>query len=155
MFDALFAGCIPIIISEDFVWPFSKEFDPLIALDPADFSIRLNASDYDTPLLDKSTCLPVDPKRPGLQAFLESINTTELKRLRAGVEKAGKLYAWYAERPDLPENPLKERVLPDGGAAHFVVRALAERAKGVKWPACQQELENLPPNRPEVRQFKC
>ena len=55
MFDALHAGCVPLILSKDFVWPFSKEFDTLSNssggkdddassfLDPSLFSIRLDA----------------------------------------------------------------------------------------------------------------
>ena len=139
MFDSLIAGCIPIILSDDFVWPFTNEFDKALDLDPATFSIRLNATDYDQVLLDKDTCKPIDPARGGLQAFLESISTDEIARLRGGVNKAGKLYSWYQESPDLPENPLRDGVLPDGGTAHFVVEALADRAKGSRWDKCAAE----------------
>jgi len=154
-FDALIAGCIPIILSSDFVWPFTKEFDPFsLDLDPNDFSLRLTASDFDDPLLDSKTCQPNDPSKPGLQALLESIPAKEIARLRRGVAAAGRLYSWYAhDDPDLPENPLREGVLPNGGTAHWVVQALAERAEGKKWPACEEELQQ--PHGPDSRQFKC
>jgi Exostosin family len=153
MFDALIAGCIPVILSEDFVWPSTKEFDPLLQLDPSDFSLRLNASDFDEPLLDSNTCQPLNESRPGLQAYFESISNAELNRLRQGVQKAGKLFSWYKESEHLPTNPLKERILPDGGAAFFVVQALAERSEGQRWPACAEELKL--PRGPDPMQFKC
>ena len=84
MFDALIAGCIPIILSEDFVWTATKEFDPLMKLDPLDFSIRLNASDYDSELLDHTTCKPLNSTSPGLQAYLESISASELNASEEG-----------------------------------------------------------------------
>jgi hypothetical protein len=153
MFDALIAGCIPVILSQDFVWPSTKEFDPLLQLDPVDFSIRLNATDYDTPLLDGKTCQPIDKNRPGLQAYLKAVSPAEIERLRRGVAKAGKLYSWYAESDQLPKNPLREGVLPNGGTAHFVVQALAQRVEGKRWPACEEEMKQ--PHGPDPRQFKC
>jgi len=152
-FDALIAGCIPIILSEDFVWPFTTEFDAGLQLDPSEFSLRLNANDYNQPLLDPTTCQPVDPAKPGLQALLESIPASEVARLREGVLKAGALYSWYANRPDLPVNPLRDEILPDGGTAHFVVQALAERAAGQRWPACEEELKQE--HGKEANKFKC
>ena len=152
-FDALIAGCIPIILSHDFVWPFTNEFDPKIDLDPSSFSLRMLAQDYDTPLLNHSTCQPLDQERPGLQVNLEDISAKEIAKLRKGVEEARRLYTWYSFDKDLPENPLREGVLPDGGAAHQLVKMLAERAAGAMWPACEEELKQ--PRGPDPRQFKC
>ena len=125
----------------------------MLQLDPYDFSIRLNASDYDAELLDQKTCRPLNETKPGLQAYLESISPAELMRLRRGVAKAGKLFAWYAISDQLPQNPLKEGILPDGGTAHFVVQALAERAAGKRWNSCKLELTL--PRGPDPSQFKC
>lgn len=53
MFDALLSGCVPVVLSEDFVWPLTKEFDPSSALlDPDDFSLRWNASHFIEPRVD-------------------------------------------------------------------------------------------------------
>ena len=153
-FDALLAGCIPIILSQDFVWPFTNEFDPEIDWDPHDFALRLNASDYAEALLDPETCQPVNATRgKGLQAYLESIPASEIERLREGMQKAKHLYSWYAPNETLTENPLREGVLPQGGTAHQLVRMLAERAAGAMWPACQEELKR--PRRPDPHRFKC
>jgi hypothetical protein len=155
MFDSLIAGCIPVILSEDYVWPFTNEFDPNLDLDPSEFSVRLRSADFDTPLLDSTTCQPIDPAKPGLQAILDNLRPEQTKKLQEGAAKAGRLFSWYKESPDLPMNPLKEGVLPDGGTAHFVVRALEERAAGRLWPACRAELAKMSQQRDEPRQFKC
>jgi hypothetical protein len=152
-YDALIAECIPIILSSDFVWPFTNEFDPDIGLDPSEFSLRLKAQDYDTALLNSTTCQPIDESRPGFQVYLESISVEEIQRVREGVEKARKLYAWYKYDSDLPENPLREGILPDGGTAHEIVKMLADRAAGAKWPACEEELTH--DHGPDARQFNC
>lgn len=154
MFDSLIGGCIPLILSEDFVWPFTTEFDKELQLNPSEFSIQLNATEYDDVLLDERSCQPLNPKRPGMQAELALISAEEVARLRRGVKKAHELYSWYSFRSDLPENPLQEGVLPDGGAAHFVVKELGKRALGKRWPACEQELKSSV-IREEPRQFKC
>ena len=155
MFDSLIAGCIPVILSKDFVWPFTKEFDKAVSLDPSEFSIRLDASDYNQQLLDPKTCKALDPARPGLQAYLDSIPIDEIQRLQAGALKAGRLFSWYKENSHLPKNPLKEGVLPDGGTAHYVVNQLAERSAGIRWPACQKELAELPKIRNDPMKFQC
>lgn len=155
MFDSLIAGCIPVVLSEDFIWPFTNEFDPNLMLDPSEFSIRLRSPDFEAPLLDSKTCQPFDPAKPGLQAYLDALQPEKVAKLQEGAAKAGKLFSWYKENPNLPMNPLKEGVLPDGGTALFVVRALEERAAGRLWPACQQELAAMPAQRDEPRQFKC
>ena len=139
-FDALLAGCIPVILSEDFVWPFTAEFDRssngtgagMAILNPDDFSIRLRAQDHEISKFDSpKTCVPVTAEHDignngnsSLQAVLEAISADELARLRRGAAKAAYSYSYYKKRPDLPDNPLKEDILPDGGASHVLVRAL-------------------------------
>lgn len=153
MFDALIAGCIPIVLSADFVWPSTQEFDPTLSLNPNDFSIRLNASDYDIPMLNTTTCQALDKNRSGLQAYLEAIPETRILQLREGARKAGKLFSWYAESEHLPQNPLRDGSLPNGGAAQFVVQALADRAEGKRWPECEEEMKQ--PHRKDPSQFQC
>ena len=166
MFDALHGGCIPIVLSEDYVWPLTPEFDRTGTseatvssklLNPAEFSIRLNASDYINPRHDANTCklLEEGSTDHGLQSIVEKLSPEEIRKLREGVAKASDVYAWYRRRPDLPDNPLVEGILPDGGTAHALVAALAERGNGVLWPACQAELAQLPAHQPEPRVFKC
>lgn len=172
-FDAVLAGCIPIILSEDFVWPFTAEFDrsssknkngnSLTALNPDDFSIRLRAESHENSKFDSpKTCNPIsmdgeqeNQGNTSLQSVLEAISPDEIIRLRRGVTRAAEAYSYYKERPDLPDNPLQDGVLPDGGAAQMLVRALEERASGALWDACEQEMEDKDINKDNVGQFKC
>ena len=97
------AGCIPVILSYDFVWPLTKSFDAHLDWDPNDFSITLNASDYNEPLLNQTTCQPFNAKKPSLQALLETIPSSEIQPLCQGVRKAANVYSWYEFSPDLPK----------------------------------------------------
>jgi hypothetical protein len=67
------------------------------------------------------------------------------------------VYAYYRRREDLPDNPLHAGILPDGGAAHALVQALAERAEGVLWPACRDELAqgSAKPDERDAMRFEC
>jgi len=161
-FDAILAMCIPVVVTDEFVWPFSKEFDPQLELDPSEFSLRFNASRYHTKSLDPATCQPIfnndtQTNATGMQADLEAISPDTILKLRMGLEKARYLYSWYATKDKLPINLLQQRVLPDGGTAHMLVKLLAERATGEKWAACQQELQQPVKERSQRsgRGFRC
>ncbi|KAL7515765.1 hypothetical protein ACHAWX_000841 [Stephanocyclus meneghinianus] len=159
-FDSILAGCIPLVLSHDFVWPFSRDFDPEVGVDPNDFSIRLNAADFVVPFYHDN-CAPIfRGTSRGLPNVIDDIinNGTELERLQRGVAKAADLYSFYrrtGSEEDTPDNPLREGILPDGGAAHALLDALADRVGGTRWLQCEKELKQLPPNLPEVKTFKC
>jgi len=167
MYDVVLAGCIPVILSEDFVWPLTKEFDPASALDSADFSIRLPASNYSTRLLDGKTCKPKEQGEDkqqapqeiqgpvDLESLLQTIPAEQIAKLRKGVEKAASLYAWYEVDSALPDNPIREGVLPTGGLAKAVVSALADRTGGKMWPACYEHLKGMGSNVKDATSFKC
>ncbi len=157
MYDALHGGCIPVILSHDFVWPYSNEFNTIDAaqngssfhtsnsllLYANDFSLRVNASHYTIPRHDKGCNVTTGAQDSGLQSVLDAIPADEIRRLREGVARASDVYAYYKRRDSLPDNPLRERILPDGGAAHALVAALAERAGGAFYPGCQSEKKRL------------
>lgn len=155
-FDSVMAGCIPLILSHDFVWPFSREFDADMNGDPNEFSIRLTASDYINTFY-QGNCTINRNVGAGLPTVIESIinNATEYERLLRGAKKAGDLYSFYRRDADLPDNPLRTGILPDGGASHALLDALASRAGGNKWSECEKELAELPPDMPDVKSFKC
>jgi len=150
MFDALHAGCIPIILSHDFVWPFTTEFDltedstlSSLPLKPADFSIRLQAQDYQEASHNASCQLvrfptiPHHPRKRLSRILSKAVPPAEIERLRNGALQAG--------------------VLPDGGGAHALVQALTERALGQLWPACRDELArgSAKPEEPDATRFQC
>jgi hypothetical protein len=186
MFDALLAGCIPIILSHDFVWPFTAEFDrsallapnstaktqtqPILnvfdqaaiwdndntssssavaVLHPDDYSIRLVAREHNEAKFDPQTCQRIHggkgAEQTDLQTFLESFPAEQIARLKQGATLAGYAYSYYRMRSDLPDNPMRESVLPDGGASHLLVRALEQRAEGKLWPDCARELTGKNP----------
>jgi Exostosin family len=174
MFDCLHAGSIPVVLSHDFVWPFTGEVDGgrtealegnsstdesrSAVLSPRDFSMRLNASDYSSAALDPKTCHKLNASRPSLESHLESATSdAEIRRLQAGVRRMSDLYSWYRRRDDLPDHPLQARMLPDGGAAHRLVKMLEVRATGVLWTECQEELthQKQQSHVREASQFKC
>ena len=158
MFDALFAGCIPVILSLDFVWPFTNEIPGSIELlNPTDFSIRLDSSNYilSEEKLQGSMVCNESHKNQTIQEFLEKIPTSEIQRLRKGVKHAAEIYAYYQWTDTLPDNPLQESILPSGGAAQALVSSLAERAEGKLWKHCQEELKTIDPSKDSVNRFKC
>ena len=155
-FDSVMAGCVPLILSHDFVWPFSTEFDPQMKVDPKEFSIRLTASDYTKPFYTENCTMNRNTER-GLPTVIERIisNYTEFERLQRGAKKAGDLYSFYRRGSEMPDNPLRSGILPDGGASHALLDALASRSRGSKWPECELELAELPARVPDVNSFKC
>jgi len=175
-FDVILSGCIPVILSEDFVWPFTAEFDRrndnqtggsdgvnMAFLNPDDFSIRLRARDHDKSLFDSpETCNSLKNDNSAgwqgnstLQSVLEAIPSDELARLRRGLSFAADAYSYYKKSSDLPDNPLQKGILPEGGAAHTLVKALEERASGALWDACRREMEDKDIKDDKVLKFKC
>ena len=47
IFDAVLAGCIPVVLSHDFVWPFTTDVHPgSFSLSSSSFALHLPAKDY-------------------------------------------------------------------------------------------------------------
>ena len=190
MFDCVHAGSIPVVLTQDFVWPFSTDLFGSDAnsttygddiLRPSDFALRFEARDFLVPTVecqrngrnDMCQAYGLNHHRPhsnisvatptSLETRLASeiSNPNDIRRMRQYLRTVSDEYfAWYARRPDLPDDPLRSGVLPDGGAARKFVKVLEDRAYGKLWPACESELqaiEALPPKqRPrDPANFKC
>ena len=160
MYDATIAGCIPIILSKDFVWALSIESDPESSntmIDPTTFSIRLDSSPFVDARLDKDTCDTFNQDKPPLTTYLEThISPEEIQRLRQGLEHAKTHYSFYShEDKDIPTNALKHNILPTGGVAFALIAALEDRAEGKRWPACEAELKTIPKGTREPNHFLC
>ena len=127
-YDALLAGCVPVVASDDALWAFSREQGLDGALDPLAFALHVpeaalagrNATSF--PLLDA-----LDAAAP------------RLARLRRAGAAAAWAYRYYAQGEYGGVDPLVSRRFPDGGALAVLVRALEARAKGARWPACEAE----------------
>ncbi|GAX12961.1 hypothetical protein FisN_2Hh454 [Fistulifera solaris] len=140
MFDAIFSGCIPVILSHDFVWPFSAEILPKEnewRLDPSEFSLRWNASEYEHEHYN-ATCHGY-----GLEERLQEVTAEQISSLRRGMERAARMFRYWEPSDELPFNVLHHGVPPNGGAVEVLVKQLEERAAGRLWPACREELERL------------
>lgn len=141
MFDAVLAGCIPVILSHDFVWPFSTEILPKDngwRLDPDEFSLRWNASEYEYEHYNASSCHGY-----GLEERLKEISAEEISSLRRGMQRAARMFRYWEASDELPFNVLHHGVPANGGAVEALVKQLEERATGKLWPACREELERL------------
>ncbi len=145
MFDAVNAGCIPVILSYDYVWPFTKEADPAIPIDPASFSLRFNTADF-RDAKHGSNCKLIDESenaKPSVQGAIEKIDASDIAQLREGMKEASsKLYSyWSKEGYGGSEYPLRDGIFPNGGASIALVKLLGERAGGSRWPECKVEAE--------------
>ncbi len=161
-FDAVLAGCIPLILSRDFVWPYSADIPgSRVLVQEDEFSIRLNTSDFsprgrwkEDDILPQK-CVPSDPNRQTIQSFIESLSTEDIARLQRNIRRVAETFSYYQPSPTLPDNPLLSRVLPNGPAAHALVQALADRAYGNRWHACDQEIQIKNPLQDNVHHFQC
>ncbi|CAB9503371.1 Probable glucuronosyltransferase [Seminavis robusta] len=164
MLDAILAGCIPVVLSKDFVWPFTSSSLSSnnnntnsvggALLNPHDFAIHLDAKQFMKPVYHKVAngsnvvCQRQTTAEPGQEESLSeylrrTVSLSDIARLQRGVQKAAKLYAYYsvATTENNNNNPLRAGVLPTGGAAERLLEELAQRsAMGNKiWEDCQQE----------------
>jgi len=142
MFDAVLMGCIPIVLSKDFVWPYTTEFDSALGVDPNRFSLRWNATDFETEKYHSIICSTKLKGVETIQSMLERITSAEIERLRKGLNEYSHLFSYWKNDAveDDPDNLLAEGVLPEGGAAHALVEALGERMYGQRWDDCEEEL---------------
>ncbi len=141
MFDTAIAGCIPIILSYDYVWPYTNEADPAIPLDPSLFSIRWDVAEFPEPAYGNQ-CILGENSNPSVQKRIEGISANEIAKLRKGLKKAASLYSyWSSDGYTGSEYPLGDGILPDGGASKALIKLLGDRAGGSHWPECKIEVE--------------
>ncbi len=156
IFDAVNSGCIPVMLSEDTIWPFTNEADASFPLDPTTFSLRWNTKDFVDAKYDKNCrVISTNNTRQTFQERIEKIESGEIMRLREGMKKALKLYSYWSKESFMrSKNPLHDGILPDGGASIALVKLLGERAGGAMWPDCQIELEDRMVEK-DPNEFQC
>jgi Exostosin family len=160
MFDAVLAGCIPIILSEDFVWPFASEEQKnttvhqrsIKALNPSDFALRLDARQFLEPLYHTSrqangtmVCQRKNSHENQHKSLSEYVRQTvsekQIAALQEGMLEAAKEYSYFEFSATSRNNPLQEGIVPSGGAAKRIVSELEHRSVmgSEYWIACQEE----------------
>lgn len=161
MYDAVVSGCIPVILSTDFIWAHTTDnhFNISIgqddasssngavtgSIDPSAFSIWLNSSDFDKPLFNEDCDRFRRLKRRGLitvEEWLAKVPESEVKRLQQGLKEVAPLFSFYSANKSLPLNPLADHILADGGAIHRLLHSLALRTTvdaSITWEACAKE----------------
>ena len=135
-YDAVIAGCVPVVASDDALWAFSNEAGLDGPLDPSEFALHVPEAG----LAQRNASLleAVDAARSRLDA------------LRSHGSKAAWAYRYYA--PGAYErDPLVQGRFPDGGATKILVRELERRAQGRRWPACEAEAKR--PHMKFTKQF--
>jgi hypothetical protein len=142
MFDTINAGCIPVILSHDFVWPYTSEADPSITIDPSRFSLRWNKADFEVSKYGDQ-CILKDDATPTIEQRFEMISVDEIANLRESMKKMSWLYSFWDKKgyPQASEFPLIDGVFPGGGASIAIVKLLGDRAGGSRWPECKIELD--------------
>ncbi|KAH8071452.1 protein kinase [Aureococcus anophagefferens] len=143
-YDALLAGCVPVVVSDDALWAYSNEMGLDGDLDPSPFALNVSEAsllkfDADP---DKQTTVNTKADaghahhagRDDADAFpLLGILGAARRRL-AAFREAGATAAWayryYATGDYGDEDPLLAGVFPNGGALALLVRDLERRARG-------------------------
>ena len=152
-YDALLAGCVPVVVSDDALWAYSNEMGLDGDLDPASFALNVSEAsllkfDADP---DKQTTVNTKADaghahhagRDDADAFPLLGILGAARRGLAGLREAGATAAWayryYATGDYGDEDPLLAGAFPNGGALALLVRDLERRARGSRWPACEAE----------------
>jgi len=130
-YDAVLAGCVPVLVSDDALYAFSD------FLDEADFSVRVAESvALNGSLLDALRSIPHD----------------SIAKMRANIANDVADAFRYYKAADLPPttddetttssqlDPLVAGRFPDGGALEYLVKALELRRDGKRGEACRKEL---------------
>jgi Exostosin family len=101
MYDCLHAGSIPVILSNDFVWPFTSDVDrtpphdaptigdgPLLSssISSDTFSIRCDTGEFVRPAHYPATCQLLDASLTSLEGRLDSVAAEQVQKLQqAGI----------------------------------------------------------------------
>ncbi|KAJ1453615.1 exostosin family-domain-containing protein [Pelagophyceae sp. CCMP2097] len=133
-YDAILAGCVPVLISDDALWAFAQEFG-FGELDPGLFALRIpeEAMTQHGGVGSNATTFP-------MLKHIAAVDATRLAALRQAGTQAAHFYRYYAARNYGKQDPLVSQAFPDGGALAMLVHELAKRAKGARWPKCESEL---------------
>lgn len=126
-YDALLAGCVPVVVSDDALFAYDQHFQTG-ALNSSKFSLRVP----EQTVLDR-----------GVLPSIRAVEPAQLDELRRNAAVAANAYRYYA-RGSYAEDPLPARRYPDGGALALLVADLdlrrRQRRVSAAWHECSAEL---------------
>ncbi|KAJ8598809.1 hypothetical protein CTAYLR_008643 [Chrysophaeum taylorii] len=130
-YDALLAGCVPVLVSDDALFAYDHRAAPAAPFffNSSTFSLRIREQDA----LDH-----------GILPTLRAVDPATLEALQRRGRAAAPYYRYYAPGPNYPDDPLPNHRYPDGGALALLVADLDHRASRnlvePMWHACRAEL---------------
>lgn len=126
-YDALLAGCVPVLVSDDALYAYDESFLENGVLNTSDFALRIPEQTV------------VDH---GILESLRSVPPEAIARLQKGGELAARYYRYYATGR-YADDPLPSRAYPDGGALALLVSDLEMRVRrgeaDSRWFECLAE----------------
>jgi hypothetical protein len=155
MYDVMYFGCIPVVLSDDLLWAFSKRVGG--SLDESLYSIQLpqfvvqsttagllkkyENSKEKLGVLPSGTLiytLLLKAKAENaeyqngqyinpLVQILQRVSAHDIEILRSGVEGIAPMFRYYKMKKEMTEIPTSKHDYPDGGAMEMITHMLSER----------------------------
>ena len=125
-------SCVPVIVSNEFIWPFSPPLSD--ALDPSTFSLSMKHSE----VVEDINNLP---------SLLFGISEENYQKLHQNVLDTVSNFSYWSFPTYSPSsNPLVDEIIPDGGAIDNIMNELTKRKReGItkRWEACKKERKKV------------
>ena len=140
-------SCVPVIISNEFIWPFSPPFSSI--LDPSTFrftpSYHLSFKYLHCSVnIPHSTILKDTDQLPH---HLMKIGKKKYHTLQANVLQTASNFSYWSFPTYSPsQNPLMDGIIPDGGAIENLMKELTTRKiEGItkRWKECKKERKTV------------
>jgi len=160
MYDVMYFGCIPVVLSDDLLWAFSKRVGG--SLDESLYSIQIPqyiVQSTTSGLLKKyenskeklgvlpsgtliySLLLKAQADNAEYQngqyinplvQILQRVSAHDIEILRSGVEGISPMFRYYKMKKEMTEIPTSKHDYPDGGAIETITHMLSEKkGKGI------------------------
>lgn len=160
MYDVMYFGCIPVILSDDLLWAFSKRVggsldESLYSIQMPQFIVQSTTNSllkkYEN-FKEKLGVLPsgtmiynllLKAKAENaeyqngqyinpLVQILQRVSAHDIEILRSGVEGSAPMFRYYKMKKEMNEIPTSKHSYPDGGAIEMITHLLSEKkGKGI------------------------
>lgn len=139
MYDVVLAGCIPVVVSDEFIYAYSGVMGGPVV--PTDFAVVISQT---------------AAKEQGILKTLDALDEKAIGKLKDGGKRIRNTFGFYANG-NYKKDPLVEGAVPNGGAIDELVRALdaPDRKSGETWKRCKKNIDSGPKKRPYVGGTVC